>query len=96
MFFYKNALSLRNDSYAKPSAKKFLKQQFFRYCFITGARSRTPGVFHVNVFSSSYIVILYCICFIRPAVGKAFTFHQPDRQWLRLYWQRYHRQSPSH
>ena len=56
MFFYKNAPSLRNDSYAKPSAKKFLKQQFFRYCFITGARSRTPGVFHVNVFSSSYIV----------------------------------------
>lgn len=47
--------------YAKPSAKKFLKQQFFRYCFITGARSRTPGVFHVNVFSSSYIVLLYML-----------------------------------
>lgn len=33
MFFYKNALSLRNDSYAKPSAKKFLKQQFFPVLF---------------------------------------------------------------
>lgn len=95
MFFYKHALSLHNDLTPSLQQKKFLTQQFFRYCFITGARSRTPGVFHVNVFSSSYIV-LYCICFILPAVGRAFTFPQPDRQWLRLYWQRYLRQSPSH
>ena len=95
MFFYKHALSLHNDLTPSLQQKKILKQQFFRYCFITGARSRTPGVFHVNVFSSSYIV-LYCICFILPAVGRAFTFPQPDRQWLRLYWQRYLRQSPSH
>lgn len=76
-------------------SKKIPEATVFPVLFYNRRPLPDAGVFHVNVFSSSYIV-LYCICFILPAVGRAFTFPQPNRQWLRLYWQRYLRQSPSH